>query len=137
MAGIRQFQPLVAVAETGGISAAASRLGRTPSAVSVTLKQIEEEFGLPLFEGQRKVDPTPFGRFILDEARSLIEHGERVNRSVRAFAKNGAGSVDVAILPSIATAFLPEALRSFAETEKDVAVQIRGLDSSAIHEAVS
>lgn len=131
-----QFRVLIAVAETGGIHPAAKKVGRTPSAVSMALKEIESEIGGPLFEGNRKTRLSPLGQFVVDQGRSLIEHSERAHRTINAFARNGSGEVDVAMLPSIAWAFLPEALKMMSKDGAHPTIRIRDLDSSAIHESV-
>jgi len=134
---LMQYRVLVAVAETGGIRAAAERIHRTPSAVSMTLKQLEDEIGGALFEGERKARLTRFGEFVVDRARDLLEHSGRVDRSISSFIHNGAGSIEIAVLPSISLTFLPRALQIF-RAEKDAAVvRVRDLDSQAIAEAVS
>ena len=51
---LRALTIFVAVAESGGLSGAASRLGRTASTISTALKELEQEIGAPLFEGDRK-----------------------------------------------------------------------------------
>ena len=48
------LRALVAVAEHGNIKDAAEQLHRTTSALSMTLKQIEDRLGGPLFEADRK-----------------------------------------------------------------------------------
>jgi LysR family carnitine catabolism transcriptional activator len=137
MPNLMQFRVLVAVAETGGIRAGAERVNRTASAVSMTLKQLEDEVGGPLFEGERKARLTRFGEFVVDHARSLLEHNDRVERTIGAFMHNGAGSVEVAVLPSIALSFLPAALIRFRRDQHAVTVRVRDLDSDAIVDAVS
>jgi LysR family transcriptional regulator, carnitine catabolism transcriptional activator len=134
---LMQFRVLVAVAETGGIRAAAERIHRTPSAVSMTLKQLEDELGGDLFEGERKTRLTRFGEFVLDHARGLLEHSDRVDRSISSFAHNGAGSIEIAVLPSISLTFLPRALQIFRSEIHAAVVRVRDLDSQAIVEAVS
>ena len=47
---LRVFQT---VAEQGSLSSAAAKLGRTPSAVSMMLSQLEEDIGDRLFESDR------------------------------------------------------------------------------------
>ena len=44
---IGMLRALVAVADRGDLSSAREALGRTPSALSMTLRQIEEEVGAP------------------------------------------------------------------------------------------
>ena len=61
-----------AVAERGTLAEAAEALGRTPSAVSMTLSQFEREVGGALFEGAGKGRLTPLGRMVLDEVTEEI-----------------------------------------------------------------
>jgi len=137
MLSIAQLRVLVHVADHGGIRAAAERLHRTPSAVSMALKQLEEELGSPVFEGDRKTQLTRFGEFVYDQARSLLEHHERVHRSIGAYAHNSAGNVDVAVLPSVAVAFLPTVLSMMQAQAPTIAINARDLDSGAVQEAVA
>lgn len=137
MASLFQFRVFIAVAESGGIRAAADKIGRTPSAISMTLKQLEAELGGLLFEGERKVHLSRFGQFVYDEGRSLIAHGDRVMRSVSAFSKNSTGNVEAALLPSIAVAFLPQTMRRMIAESPAIEVNVRDLDSRGIQEAVS
>lgn len=137
MINLSQLRVFVEVAETGGIRAAAHRVGRTPGAVSMALKQFEEGTGGVLFEGERKARLTRFGQFVYDEARALLAHGERVTRSISAFSNNGAGNIDAAILPSLAVVFLPETMQELLAARPTLGINIRDLDSRGILEAVS
>ena len=44
-----QLEYLIAVAESGSFSAAAQKLYVTQQAISISMKQLEEELGRPLF----------------------------------------------------------------------------------------
>lgn len=103
----------------------------------MTLKQLEDSLNGSLFEGERKARLTRFGEFVLDNARSLLEHSDRVTRTIGAFVHDGAGSVDIAVLPSIAFAFLPDALRRFGREQSASIIHVRDMDSDAISDAVS
>ena len=70
---IRHLKTLLALAETGSVSQAARRVFLTQSALSQQLKQLEEHYGLALFE--RKSQPLRFtlaGERLLTLARELI-----------------------------------------------------------------
>ena len=60
------LRALVAIADSGSFSAAALRLGRTQSAISLQIKRLEEAVGHPLLERSqgRVVGPTAEGREI-------------------------------------------------------------------------
>ena len=60
------------VAEQGTLAASARSLGRTPSAISMTLAQLEDDIGAPLFETDRKSRLTPLGRLVLEESRRAV-----------------------------------------------------------------
>jgi DNA-binding transcriptional LysR family regulator len=62
----------IAVLDHGSFSAAARALGRVPSAVSMTIAQLEAELDLQLFErSTREVRPTEVARALEPEARQL------------------------------------------------------------------
>ncbi|MFT5446017.1 MAG: DNA-binding transcriptional LysR family regulator [Gammaproteobacteria bacterium] len=65
---IEMLRCFVAVAQSGKLVDAAEKLGRTPSAVSMMLKQFEQHLGAPLFESERKNRLTALGAFALTEA---------------------------------------------------------------------
>lgn len=63
-----------AVARNGSFSAAAQELHRVPSAVSYTVRQLEEWLAVPLFERRhRDVELTAAGAWFLKEGRSVVE----------------------------------------------------------------
>jgi DNA-binding transcriptional LysR family regulator len=65
---------LVAVAETGGFTAASARLGRTQSAISVRIQDLENQLGHKLLERSRRgVTPTDAGRLLAVEREALAD----------------------------------------------------------------
>ena len=122
----------VAVAETGSLAAAGARLGRSPSAVSMMVKQLQDSLGAPLFTGDRKSHLSPLGRFVLDQAKSEISHLEATNRAITKFAETGGGLIRVAAVPSVAGAVLPAALKAFCVDFPDVQIDLRDMDSNAV-----
>ncbi len=133
LAGLRTF---IAVVESGGIRSAAERMFRTPSAVSMSLKQLELEIGGALFEGERKSNPSQLGRRVLEEGRALLAHYDRACAAMSAFAKNRVGRCDVASVPSVAVTFIPEAISRLRESGSTFEIQLRDMDSRAVVEAV-
>jgi len=75
---IDQLRALLAVAETGGFTAAASRINRTQSAVSQKIARLEEQLGWKVFErNSRGLRLTPRGEGLLEGARKLLVDYER------------------------------------------------------------
>ena len=69
---LKQLRAFVAVAESGSFTAAARRLHVTPSALSLTTKELESAIGARLFERSgRRVRLTRSGEIVLRFADSL------------------------------------------------------------------
>lgn len=61
MIQMQTLRVFVTVAECGNIRDAAKSIGRTDSAISMALKQLETELGADLFETDRKHTLTALG----------------------------------------------------------------------------
>src|ERR1051325_3847305 len=72
---LERLRTLHEVAQTGGFSTAASRLGLTQPAVSNQIRQLEREVGVGLVERiGKRARPTPEGRILLEAAgRAMAE----------------------------------------------------------------
>ncbi|MGE0213508.1 MAG: LysR family transcriptional regulator [Parvibaculaceae bacterium] len=133
---LRAFRVFVAVAELGGIKPAAERLGRSPSAVSMSLKNLELDLGAPLFEQDRKAHLTPFGVVVLDQARELLQHHASAYATMESFARNQIGRCDVGSVTSVSMAFLPRAIRQVQQRLPAFGVNVRQLESRRAPNAV-
>lgn len=117
------LKTLVAVAETGNFSAAAARVFRTPSAISMQVKKMEDILGRPLFvRDSRSVELTPDGAFLLEHARRMLAlNREAVARFVQPHVQ---GVVRLGAPDDCAERFLPGMLRRFAESHPRVTVNV-------------
>lgn len=133
---ITNLQFFVAVATSQNLTQAAQRVHRTPAAVSLSLKQLEEELGGALFEGERKNQLSPLGRFVLQEAQRELTHFERTISTIKTYAKAETGLVRVAAVPSFAITLLPPLLKHFHEEHPQFHLDIRDMDSERVVQAV-
>ncbi len=132
MIKLEALRVFVTVAEAGNIRDAAERLGRTPSAVSMALKQLEGEVGAPLFETDRKNMLTALGTFVFETARAQIEGFDRSIEAIRAYAEHRIGRLSLACVPSVAINLVPEVLRDFIAASAGVEVELFDVDSTAV-----
>lgn len=78
---------LEAIRETGSLSRAAAKLGKAPSTVSHAARQLEDRFDALLFDRRRyRLQLTPAGRLLTDEAARLMQDVIRLNERVRQVA---------------------------------------------------
>ncbi|WP_223412947.1 LysR family transcriptional regulator [Roseovarius aestuarii] len=120
------------VADHGSLAEAAQALGRTPSAVSMMLRQFEDHVGAPLFESARKSRMTPLGEMVLTEARRELEHFDRTVAAIEGLARAELGHVRLAVTPSVAQAILPGILKEFLEKHPGVRIDMRDADSATV-----
>jgi DNA-binding transcriptional LysR family regulator len=127
---LRCFQ---AVADHGSLSGAAEALGRTPSAVSMMLRQFEDHIGAPLFESARKSHLTPLGALIRTEAARELGHFQRTIAAIEGLARAEAGNVRISCTPSVAQTIMPPILRAFLQAHNGVRIDMSDTDSATVH----
>ncbi|MEM9425794.1 MAG: LysR substrate-binding domain-containing protein [Pseudomonadota bacterium] len=115
------LKTLVAIADTGNFSAAAAAVHRTPSAVSMQVKKMEDILGRPIFiRDSRSVELTADGAFLLEHGRRMLAlNREAVARFVQPDVQ---GVVRLGAPDDVAERFLVEMLRRFNESHPQVTV---------------
>ncbi len=122
---LSHVQALIAVTDTGSIRAAASRLGKTQSALTKQIRQIEEEAGLLLFlRTSRGVIPTEAGTSILSRAKSVMSESTLLDDEIARLRGNKTGSVRVSAAPLAAVKILPRAIARFNQVHPEVDITI-------------
>lgn len=129
---IEALRNFVTVAGMGTLSEAAAVLGRTPSALSMTLKQLEEHLGEPLFETDRKSKLTALGAFVFDQATRELKQFDATISAIENYASSKCGRVRIAAVPSVAGTILPQAISSFIHDFPGVKVELRDMDSASV-----
>ncbi|MEM7076249.1 MAG: LysR family transcriptional regulator [Pseudomonadota bacterium] len=122
----------LAVAERGNLTDAARHLGRTPSAVSMMLKQFEDHIGAPLFESGRKSHLTRLGALIRVEASREVAHFQSTVAAIEGLSRAETGFVRLAATPSVAHTLMPAVIQRFAQAHPGVRLDIRDADSTTI-----
>lgn len=117
------LQTLVAIADTGSFSGAAAVVHRTPSAISMQVKKIEDMLGRAIFvRDSRSVHFAPDCAFLLEHARRMLAlNREAVARFVQPDVQ---GVVRLGAPDDVAERFLLSMLRRFAETHCCVTVNV-------------
>ena len=84
------LRTLVIAQEVGGFGRASERLGRTPSAISLQMKRLQDEIGVQLFRKQgRKTLLTEQGEIALQYARRVLELNDEMIDILRGSSLSG------------------------------------------------
>ena len=125
---LRHLLALVAVADEGTFSRAASRLGYTQSAVSQQIAALERMLGTPLFDrpgGPRRAVLTEAGHTMVGHARSVLQRLGVAQAEIAAISAGERGTVRVGTVQSVGTRVLPELLSRFRDQRPGVEVVLR------------
>ncbi|MEU1629533.1 LysR family transcriptional regulator [Streptomyces sp. NPDC020096] len=124
---LRTLRYFVAVAEELHFSRAAARLHMSQPPLSRAIKQLETEVGAALFHRSAAgVTLTQVGAALLEEARTLLDHADRVR--VRVAAAAGAATITVGILGDSTDPGATRLAAAYRRRHPGVEVRIRETD---------
>src|SRR4051812_33911702 len=122
---LRHLRVFIALAEDLHFGRAALRLRVAQSAVSSTLKSLEEEVGATLLaRTRRSVALTAAGRGFLDHARRAIEETDAATSVARRAAQGETGRLSLSFTLMSALTVLPRVVTRFQQTHPEVQVSI-------------
>ncbi len=133
---IEMLRCFCTVAETGNLSDAADRLGRTQSAVSMTLKQLEAHLGRPLFVGERKNRLTDLGAHVLQLGQSQLRQFDSTLETIDMLTRAPQGLLRIAAVPSMAALVFPPLVRHFTDHHPGVKIELRDTDTEQVLDAI-
>lgn len=118
-----QLATFVAIAETGSHAAAAHRVNRSQSAVSMQMKRLEETLDKRLFRRiGRNNHLTPEGEQLLDFAQRILALNERAINALT--CPELEGRVRIGAPDDYAEQFLPNILSRFSQSHPRVEVEV-------------
>ncbi len=101
---LRTLDIFVQVAEAGGISPAARRVGLTQSAVSQIIASLEQSIGAQLLDRNvRPIALTPAGGILLDKARGVLLCAREAIRASRTAASSALPKLNICLVGGIAS----------------------------------
>lgn len=109
---LRLLRTFKAVADAGSFTSAAQRVHLTQAAVSVHIRQLEEELATPLFlRVNKKLHLTEAGRALLVHSEAILRAHDEAKASLTALSGQGRGRLRVGVASTAITVHpLPEIL---------------------------
>ncbi|TNF97858.1 MAG: LysR family transcriptional regulator, partial [Gammaproteobacteria bacterium] len=110
----RALQDVVAVAETGSLSAAARRLNVSQPTVGRRIEQLELQLGAVLFNRTAQgLSLTKVGENIINHARRMEEEALAIERTASGANQQLQGNVRISLIEDLGIGWLPEKLKAF------------------------
>ena len=138
MLQFRQIQAFHTIMDTGTVTQAAKRLGISQPGVSNLISSLEHELGFSLFTRiSGRLHPTAEAHRLMSSTETVISSFDQLNRQARAIRSQDAGKLDVAALPELSMAFLPDEINNFVQHKKDISISFQTRSSIMTQELVS
>ncbi|WP_424137832.1 LysR family transcriptional regulator [Roseomonas chloroacetimidivorans] len=130
---LRQLEAFALCARQGSLTAAAERMGLTPSAISLLLRQLETELGLRLLDRTtRRLQLTEAGRDALEGAERVLQERSRLLAGVQGLAARQGGQLVIAASAAIAAVMIPGMLRDFTERHPGIRLVLRDVSPDRV-----
>ena len=121
---LRQLKVFEAVARCGNFSRASTELHLTQPAVSMQIKQLEENAGLALFEQLgKKIYLTPAGQEMHHYCRAIAQQLDEVDRVMEEMKGMKRGRLVIAVA-STANYFAPRLLATFSQRHPRITISL-------------
>lgn len=113
---LRQLEYLVAVADAGSITQAATVCGASQAGVSLGINDLERRLGVQLFIRQKAkgVRLTAAGTRVVADARRLLDGADELQALAAAVDHEVSGTLTIGCYTSLAPFFIPPVLDEFA-----------------------
>lgn len=131
---IKQLRAFIAIAEEKTFTAGAKRVNVTQAAVSMQIRQLEEEIGLPLFtRTPRRVILTEAGELLLQRARKIMNEHDSALAELAEVAGAEHGRLRIGSASAMfATAQLPTILESLKKEFPSAEISVSSGTSSML-----
>lgn len=130
---IRQMRAYAAVAETNSFTKAAQHMNLTQSAISHSIKSLEEQLGVKLIErAGKRLSITQDGKVYLKHCAKILKEMEVAQQELSGLKKWSQGRIRIGATHSMVKYILPSILREFCECFPRCEVVVEMGDSSEL-----
>lgn len=130
---LQQLRSLISIIKTGSMSEAARDLCRTQPAITSSIKSLEAQIGIQLFEKHgSKLSPTAEARFLAEQGGNVLSSLEAVVKTLDQFKRQQKGTLRIGCLPSASQVLLPQLLADFLREREEVKVSFLTRTSSTV-----
>ncbi|WP_223067288.1 cidABC operon transcriptional activator CidR [Paenibacillus caui] len=122
---IRQLQYLVEVARQRSFTRAAEALFITQPTISKTIRVMEEELGVVLFDRQGKqIELTDAGRIIVERAQDILNSFQSLSAELDDLRNLKRGHIRIGLPPMVGASFFPKLMGLFHQRYPEITIRL-------------
>jgi DNA-binding transcriptional LysR family regulator len=135
---LRQLEYLLAVAEHGSVTGAATSLHVSQSSLSSGISELERAINLKLLvrHHAKGVSLTDAGERLLIQARNLVEDAQTLEQVAHDLGSAPIGPISIGIFSVVAPYFVPELISRLANDHPEIDARISEVDLNDLNEGV-
>jgi len=132
---LQQLEYVLALEKTRHFVRAAELCGVTQPTLSAMIQKLEEELDCKIFDRSRQpIELTAIGKEIVSQAQIIIYQSNQLKESVLSTKNAVSGTLNLAIIPTIAPYLLPQFIASFKNLYPEISLKISEMHTSTIIE---
>ena len=121
----RQLRYFLEIVKCGGFTKASEALGIAQSALSITVRKLEDDIGIILIDRNvRKLTLTAEGEVFMDRAEQIIGRVNALYHEMEEFKGLVRGALQIGIPGMLATHYFPEKITEFRERYPNLQISI-------------
>ena len=122
---LTHLRDVLAVAQQGSIRAAGRQLGTTQPAITRSVRELEHELGVSLFERHAKgIRLTEMGQAFVRRASAVQQEVRRAKEEIEQLKGGGTGEVSIALSTATIMSLMPRAVADFHRRFPDAVLKI-------------
>lgn len=135
---LRQLEYLLAVAEYGSVTGAATALHVSQSSLSSGVSELERSMGLQLLvrHHAKGVSLTDAGERLINQARGLLDDAQHLEQVARDLGTAPVGTISIGVFSVIAPYFVPELLAHLEVEHPEIEARVTEVDLIELNEGV-
>ncbi len=120
-----QLEAFITIAQERSFSRAAEQMARTQPAISIAIKKLEEEIGVPLLDRSHKsIELTDAGEVMFEYAQKIINLRSEAINAVNELRQLHHGKVTVGANESTSLYFLPRVILAYRQQHPQIKVEV-------------
>ncbi|WP_263352042.1 LysR family transcriptional regulator [Acidicapsa acidisoli] len=134
---LRHLRYFIAVAENGGFARAARLLHVSQSAISVQIRDLEEELGASLFDREKhKIRLTYHGELFLQDAKTVLAFADGAVANVQRSLRGEVGTLTIGFFAGGTGTCFPAIIKEFKRRFQDVQVSLVEMTTAMHYKAL-
>jgi len=132
---LQQLEYVLALEKTRHFVRAAELCGITQPTLSAMIQKLEDELDCKIFDRSRNpIETTEIGKKIIRQAQEIIFQSNQLKESVQAEKEILSGSLNLAVIPTIAPYLLPKFIAAFKKKYPDISLKVSEMHTNTIIE---